>query len=73
LTAGSERRSLDVDVCRLDAAGSVLAYETVTDGRRVFARDEEIADRHEERVRREYVDTAYLRRVQHHRLYGDPL
>jgi hypothetical protein len=67
------RTGLDVDVCRLDRAGPVLAYEVVTDGRRVFARDEESADRHEERVRREYLDTAHLRRVQHHYLYGDPL
>lgn len=67
------RTGLDVDVCRLDVAGPVLAYEIVTDGRRVFARNEEIADRHEERVRREYLDTAHLRRVQHHYLYGDPL
>ncbi len=67
------RTGLDVDVCRLDVAGPVLAYEVVTDGRRVFVRVEEIADRYEERVRREYLDTARLRRVQHHYLYGDPL
>jgi predicted nucleotidyltransferase len=67
------RTNLDVDVCRLEIAGPVLAYEVVTDGRRVFARDEDLADRHEERIRREYLDTAHLRRVQHHYLYGDPL
>jgi predicted nucleotidyltransferase len=69
----AKRTGLDVDVCRLERVGPVLAYEIVTDGRRVFVRDEETADRHEERIRREYLDTAHLRRVQHHYLYGDPL
>jgi predicted nucleotidyltransferase len=69
----ARRTGLEVDVCRLEVAGPVLAYEIVTGGRRVFARDEEAADLREERVRREYLDTAYLRRVQHHYLYGDPL
>lgn len=69
----SLRTSLEVDVCRLEIAGPVLAYEIVTSGRRVFVRDDGWADRHEERIRREYLDTAHLRRVQHHYLYGDPL
>lgn len=69
----ASRTNLEVDVCRLEITGPVLAYEIVTDGRRVFVRDEEMADRHEERIRREYLDTAHLRRVQHHYLYGDPL
>lgn len=67
------RTGLEVDVCRLEVAGPVLAYEIVTGGRRVFVRDEDLADQHEERIRREYLDTAHLRRVQHHYLYGDPL
>jgi predicted nucleotidyltransferase len=69
----AERTGLDVDVCRLEVVGPVLGYEIVTGGRRVFVRDEDLADRHEERIRREYLDTAHLRHVQHHYLYGDPL
>jgi len=69
----AERTSLDIDVCRLEAAGPVLALEIVAEGLRVFTRDEERVDAAEERVRRTYLDTAHLRRVQHHYLYGDPL
>jgi len=64
---------LDVDVCRFERAGPVLAYEIVTGGRRVFARDQDDADRYEEQARRTYLDTAHLRRVKDHYLYGDPL
>jgi predicted nucleotidyltransferase len=67
------RTGLDVDVCRLEAAGPVLALEIVAGGRRVFARDDEHADVVEERARRAYLDTQHLRRVQNHYLYGDPL
>jgi predicted nucleotidyltransferase len=69
----STQAGLNVDLCRLEAAGPVLAYEIVTDGRRVFSRDDDAADRQEDRIRREYLDTAHMRRVQHHYLYGDPL
>jgi hypothetical protein len=69
----AQRTGLEVDVCRLEVAGPVLAYEIVTDGSRVFVRNEDAADQHEERIRREYLDTAHLRRVQHHYLYGDSL
>lgn len=69
----SGRIGLDVDVCRLNSAGPVLAFEVVVDGRRVFTRNDEHADLEEERIRREYLDTAHLRRVQSHYLYGDPL
>jgi len=64
---------LDVDVVRLSDQQPVLGIEIVGHGRRVFVRDEERADDLEERVRRRYLDTAHLRRVQNHYLYGDPL
>ncbi len=67
------RTGLDVDVSRLEAAGPVLALEVVADGRRIFVRDPERADEEEERIRRSYLDTAHLRRVQNHYLFGDPL
>lgn len=64
---------LDVDVSRLDLAGPALAFEVVTEGCRVYARDDLAADLAEERARRVYLDTEHLRRVQNHYLYGDPL
>jgi len=67
------RTLLDVDVLRLESLGPVLALEVVATGQRVFARDPLRADEVEERIRREYLDTAHLRRVQNHYLYGDPL
>src|SRR5438093_9633758 len=66
------RTLLDVDVLRLESLGPVLALEVVATGQRVFARDPLRADEVEERIRREYLDTAHLRRVQNHYLYGDP-
>lgn len=67
------RTLLDVDVSRLTDRAPVLGIEVVGHGRRVFARDPEQADDVEERLRRRYLDTAHLRRVQNHYLYGDPL
>ena len=51
----------------------VLGFEIVSGGRRIFTRDAEAANEAEERCLRSYLDTAYMRRVQHHYLYGDPL
>lgn len=64
---------LDVDVVQLSDQHPVLGIEIVGHGCRVFVRDEEDADDLEERVRRRYLDTAHMRRVQNHYLYGDPL
>jgi uncharacterized protein YutE (UPF0331/DUF86 family)/predicted nucleotidyltransferase len=69
--AVAARTGLDVDVCQLTDASPVLGIEAVGHGRRVFVRDEALADAAEERVRRRYLDTAHLRRVQNHYLYGD--
>lgn len=54
----------DVDLVVLNSAPPLLRYEVVAAGKRLFARDEEAADRFEERVARECFDTAYLRKVQ---------
>lgn len=54
----------DVDLVVLNSAPPLLRYEVVAAGRRLFARDEEAADRFEERAMRECFDTAYLRQVQ---------
>ncbi len=69
----AERTGLDVDVSRIGEDRPVLSFEVVADGRRVFARDEERADIVEEQLRWVYLDTAHLRRVQNHYLFGDPL
>jgi len=74
LTATLENAlAMDVDVVDLATVTPVLGFEIVARGRRVFTRDALGADRAEERCLREYLDTAYMRRVQHHYLYGDPL
>ncbi len=67
------RTGLDVDVSRIGEDRPTLSFEVVTEGRRVFARDAGDADRAEERLRWVYLDTAHIRRVQNHYLYGDPL
>lgn len=67
------RTALDVDVSRIGEDRPVLSFEVVSDGRRVYARDPERADIAEEEIRWLYLDTAYLRRVQNHYLFGDPL
>lgn len=64
---------VDADVVDLSSSTPVLGFEIVAHGRRVFERDERIADEAEERCLREYLDTAHMRRVQSHYLYGDPL
>jgi predicted nucleotidyltransferase len=73
--SGALSRDLGVEVDLVDLAKStpVLGFEVVTGGHRVFARDALAADEAEERCLRVYLDTEYLRRVQHHYLYGDPL
>jgi predicted nucleotidyltransferase len=67
------RTGLDVDVSRIGEDRPLLSFEVVAEGRRVFARDDERADVAEERIRWTFLDTARLRRVQDHYLYGDPL
>ena len=59
-----ELRRDDVDLVILDSAPPLLRDEAVAAGRRLFARDEEVADRSEERAARECWDTAHQRRVQ---------
>jgi predicted nucleotidyltransferase len=54
----------DVDLVLLREASPLLAYEVVTGGRRLHARDRDEADRFEEGSVRRYLDTAYLRAVQ---------
>lgn len=57
---GTER----LDLVDLRLAGPVLRFGIVRDGRRIWARDAADADEFEQRVILEYLDTAYLRRVQ---------
>ena len=54
----------DVDLVVLNTAPPLVRHEVVAAGRRLFAREAELADRFEERAAREAFDTAYLRRVQ---------
>ncbi len=54
----------DVDLVRLNHAPPLLRYEVVATGRRLFARDDDAADRFEARCVREYLDTHHLRAVQ---------
>jgi hypothetical protein len=54
----------DVDLVLLSEAPPLLRYEVVSTGRRLFARDAAAADRLEERWLMEYLDTAWLRKVQ---------
>jgi predicted nucleotidyltransferase len=72
-TALAAKLGMEVDVVDLARATPVLGFEIVARGRRVYARDAVVADEAEERCLREYLDTAHMRRVQHHYLYGDPL
>lgn len=60
----SELRRDDVDLVILNHAPPLLRYEVVAAGCRLFARDDEAADRFEEKAFRECLDTAYLRDVQ---------
>jgi predicted nucleotidyltransferase len=67
------RTGFDVDVSRIGEDRPTLSFEVLSGGQRVFARDAELADIAEERLRWVYLDTGHLRRVQNHYLYGDPL
>ena len=69
----SQQCGVEVDVVDIARSTPVLGFEIVSGGRRVFTRDAEAADDAEERCLRTYLDTAHMRRVQHHYLYGDPL
>jgi predicted nucleotidyltransferase len=55
---------LSVDLAWLRPSSPVLAYEVLASGRRVYARDAELADEIEECLLRRYLDTEHLRRVQ---------
>jgi len=57
-------RPRQLDLVWLEDVGPVLAYEAIRDGRRVYARDDELADRFEHRVTMRYLDLTHLRRVQ---------
>jgi len=55
----------DIDFVVLDHAPPLLKAEVATYGRRLFARDPDVADRFEDRAVIECLDTEYLRRVQY--------
>jgi predicted nucleotidyltransferase len=57
-------RPRQLDLVFLEDGGPVLAYEAIRDGRRLYARDDEIADRFEHRVTMRYLDSSHLRRLQ---------
>lgn len=59
-----ELRRDDIDLVVLNDAPPLLRYEVVAGGQLLSARDPQAAERLEERALREYLDTAYLRRVQ---------
>lgn len=59
---------LAVDLACLRPSSPVLAYEVLSSGRRVYARDAEQADEIEHRLLMRYLDTEHLRKVQ--REYG---
>jgi predicted nucleotidyltransferase len=59
-----ELRRDDVDLVVLNQAPPLLRWEVVSAGRRLFARDDEAADRFERRAAMECFDTAYLRATQ---------
>lgn len=54
----------DVDLVVLNHAPPLLRCEVVAAGRRLFARDDEAADRFEARAAMECFDTEYLRATQ---------
>lgn len=54
----------DVDLVNLGHAPPLLRHEIASAARRLYVRDEEAADRFEERAARECFDTAHLRAVQ---------
>ena len=62
--AARRARSLQTDLVVLNLATPLLRYEVLARGTRLYCRDEERVDRFEERVLREYLDTAHLRATQ---------
>jgi len=62
LEAAAHRR---VDLVLLDTAAPLLAHEVIATGRLVLCRDEGRRVRFEAGVAARYLDSAYLRRVQH--------
>lgn len=60
-----ELRRDDVDLVILNSAPPLLAWEVVTTGKRLFTRDADLADLFEDRTVVRYLDTEYLRRMQH--------
>ena len=65
LEAATGRR---VDLVVLNEAPPLLTHEAIRAGRVIVCRDEEERVRFETRATARYLDTAYLRRVQHHYL-----
>ena len=65
LEAAAGRR---VDLVVLNAAPPLLAHEALRAGRLIVCRDEDERVRFHTRAVARYLDTAYLRRVQHHYL-----
>ena len=63
-TVVEELRRDDIDLVVLNLATPLLRYEVLARGTRLYCRDEERVDRFEERVLREYLDTAHLRATQ---------
>lgn len=55
----------DIDFVVLNDAPPLLRYEVVMGGRRLFARDDASAEDFEYRAVLRYLDTEYLRRMQH--------
>jgi predicted nucleotidyltransferase len=62
---------LPVDFVRLRAPSPVLAFEVLSENRRVFSRDAALADEIEERLLLHYLDTEHLRRIQREYFFGD--
>lgn len=69
--AAEELHRNDVDLVILADAPPVLRHEVIAAGRRLFTRDEITADAFEERSIHEYLDTAWIRRVQRELAAGE--
>ena len=65
LDAAAGRR---VDLVLLNEASPLLTHEVIRAGRVIVCRDEDERVQFETRATARYLDTAYLRRVQHHYL-----
>ena len=59
----------EVDVVVLNEASLVLAHQVLKEGRLVYCVDEEARYQFAYKTIRDYLDTAYLRRVQEYYLY----